>query len=451
MAPVDRRPRISIVTPSFNQARYILETVESVLAQEYPNLEHIVIDGGSTDGTLERLTRYPHLTVVSEPDRGHADAINKGFRLATGDICAFLNSDDTLLSGALSRVAQEMDPGRGRHIVMGRCRFVDEAGRVTGIEHPSHFESHARVLAVWKGHTIPQPAVFWTPEVWRTCGPLDDQLTTAWIDYDLFCRFSRKYRFHTVDQVLATYRLHPESKTGRWTEADRLEESIRLSRRHWGSPLRPLYWRLALSLALFRLDRTGRARRQLRRAQQGWRQGQLLRPAVHSLAGTLLAPEVAFYVGAYPALRDRATGVLKSALQHRARRKVVRPQTAAYLERTEPWPDGWVGPRVVVDRHTESDTHSAEIRGWADLRYMDEPLVLTVQVDNQVVGRHHVGRSGEFTARLPLADPLPPGAHAVAIESSAWFVPHHFARDGDFRPLAWRLAEVELERTAVAP
>ena len=217
---MDGSPRISIVTPSYNQARYIGETIESVLAQDYPDVEHIVIDGGSADGTLDVLAHYPHLRVVSEPDRGHADAVNKGFRLATGRIWAFLNSDDTLVPGALRRVAQEMDPAAGRHVVMGRCRFVDERGRPTGIEHPSQFESHRRVLEVWKGHTIPQPAVFWTPEVWARCGPMDETLRTAWIDYDLFCRFSRRYRFHPVDQVFAQYRLHAESKTEGMTEAD---------------------------------------------------------------------------------------------------------------------------------------------------------------------------------------------------------------------------------------
>lgn len=228
---MDRCPRISIVTPSYNQARFIAETIESVMAQGYPDLEHIVVDGGSTDDTIDVLKRYPHLKWISKKDRGQGDALNKGFRLATGQIWGFLNSDDTLLPGAVRRVAEEIAPERGRHVIMGRCRFVDESGRYAGIEHPSHFRSHLRVLEVWKGHTIPQPAVFWTPEVWRTCGEADTGLTH--LDYDLFCRFSRRYRFHFVDQVLATYRLHAASKTEGWTERDRLEDSIRISRRYW--------------------------------------------------------------------------------------------------------------------------------------------------------------------------------------------------------------------------
>ena len=228
-------PRISVVTTSYNQGAFIGETIESVLAQDYPNVEHIVVDGMSTDGTLDVLARYGHLRVIREPDRGAAEAINKGFQVATGDIWCFLNSDDTFLPGALHRVAREIDPAAGRHVVMGRCRFVDEHGRFFGVEHPCHFESFRRVLEVWKGHFIPQPAVFWTPEVWKTCGPLEVGLIH--LDYDLFCRFARRYRFHVIDQVLANYRLHSESKTVEWSEAERLEDSIRLSKRYWGLSL----------------------------------------------------------------------------------------------------------------------------------------------------------------------------------------------------------------------
>ena len=129
-------PRISIVTPSFNQGHYIAATIESVLAQQYPDFEHIIIDGGSSDITLDVLQRYPHLHVISEPDRGHAHALNKGFRLATGEHPGFLNSDDTLLPHALHRVAKEIDPQRGRHIVMGRCRFIDAQGVLLALNIP---------------------------------------------------------------------------------------------------------------------------------------------------------------------------------------------------------------------------------------------------------------------------------------------------------------------------
>src|SRR5262245_42451200 len=179
-------PPISIITCSYNQGRFLGQAVESVLAQGYPRVQHLVVDGMSTDETVEVLARYPHLEVLREPDRGQADALNKGFARATGTILAFLNSDDVLLPGALHRVARELDPRRGRHVVMGRCLYLDAAGRPTGVEHPCAYHGHRRLLEAWKVHTVPQPAVFWTAEAWRRCGPLDVGQHHV-LDYDLFC------------------------------------------------------------------------------------------------------------------------------------------------------------------------------------------------------------------------------------------------------------------------
>jgi glycosyltransferase involved in cell wall biosynthesis len=222
---------VSIVTCS-SIRRFIGRTIESVLTQEYPNLEHIVVDGMSCDETQEILSRYPHLRVIREPDSGQADAINKGFRCATGDIFCFLNSDDTFEPGALHRVAREIDPAAGRHIgwvaAGSSTRTI-----VLSVEHPSGFESHRRVLQIWKGHAIPQPATFWTREVWNRCGPLNEHEQLV-LDYDLFCRFSREYAFHTFDQVVANYLLHAESKTQGVTDAQRLLDAVRVSQRYWG-------------------------------------------------------------------------------------------------------------------------------------------------------------------------------------------------------------------------
>jgi glycosyltransferase involved in cell wall biosynthesis len=441
---MERWPRISIVTPSLNQGEYIAETIESVIAQGYPNLEHIVIDGGSTDGTLAILRRYSHLRVISEPDRGHADAVNKGFKLATGDIWGYLNSDDTLLPGALHRVAQEIDPGRRRSIVMGRCRFVDEQGRFIGVEHPSRFESHRRVLEIWKGHFIPQPAVLWTPEVWKTCGPMDSSLKSAWIDYDLFCKFSQKYTFYFIDQVLATYRLHAQAQTWRWTESQRLEDCIQLSRRHWGSPLSLMYWQLTLSLAKYRFNRVGRGRDWLRQAQTAWHHRQMLRAIPYAIGGGVLAPEVAFYIGVYPPIRDRAKGVVKQALSRLAERQGIYPQTSVYLEYSKPWGDGWAGPRVVVELEAPPGAQVVVVQGWVELSYMSKPFLLTVRVDGLELGQQSIERSGDFVVRLSLPNPLAADVHSVEMEASSWFVPHHFTRNGDFRPLAWRIRAVHL-------
>jgi glycosyl transferase family 2 len=439
------------VTPLLDPASDVVDTVESVMRQEGAEVEHIVIASGSMNGTRERLGRYPHLKLVSEPGRSHADLVNRGFHLATGQIWGMLSPDDALLPAALDRVAREMDPPGGRHIVMGRCRVVDEQGRFTGIEHPSQFESHRRVLEVWKGQSIPPPALFWTPHVWRTCGPVDESVATAGMDYDIFCRFSRAYPFHFVDQVLATHRLHAAAPTVRSAEVDRLEYCIGLSRRYWGSPFAPTYWQLTLSLARFRLDRVGRARRQVRQGKESWRQGRLLSAAAHVMAGTLLAPRVGFSVGLYPALRNRTTGIWRKTVSQLEQVRGLPAETVGYLGRTDAWADGWVGPRFVLSCEAHGPVRAVDIRGWTDLRYLGRSLVLTVRVDQQMVGQHRIRRPGNFAARVALPATLAPGAHTVEIEASAWFVPGRFTGNADLRPLAWRVVEVSLDPQPARP
>jgi len=428
-------PRISVITTSYNQGAFIGETIDSVLAQDYPNVEHIVVDGMSTDDTPAVLARYDHLRVIREPDRGAADAINKGFKLATGDILCFLNSDDTLLPGALDRVAREIDPAGGRHIVMGRCRFIDEHSRFFGVEHPCHYESFRRVLEIWKGHFIPQPAVFWTPEVWKKCGPLEVGLIH--MDYDLFCRFARRYRFHVIDQVLATYRLHSESKTVEWSEAERLEDSIRLSKRYWGSPLMPMYWRLTLSLALYRFDRTTRARVQYHRGQELARHGHALRALGHKAVAGVLAPDVAFYAEVYPSARKALGGTARGLLDRIAAAGHVAPQTAVYMDRVTRWEDGWAGPRLVLQVQSSGGEGTLLLKGTVNTKHLTKPLVLTIQLDGKPAGQLEIEQDGYFERQVQLSEPASPGCHTVEIRANTWVVYHHILRNGDYRPLAW--------------
>jgi len=438
-------PRATIVTPAYNQAQYLEETIRSVLLQGYPDLEYIIIDDGSTDNTIEVIRKYePWLAHwETQPNQGQCAAINNGFRSATGQIHAYLNSDDLLLPGAFQRAAEELDPARGRYIVMGRCRFTDEQGRFTGIEHPSHFESHRRILEVWKGHTIPQPAVFWTSEVWQDCGPMIEDLGPAWIDYGLFCRFSRKYKFHFIDQVFATYRLHTESKTQSSSEAKRLAESIQISRRYWGKPWSLMYWQLAGSLALYRFNRLGRGVSWLRRAKEARRQGHTVQMLSYGVVGAALAPEAAFYAAIYPSLRNHARGALRLVLDRLADKRGIAPQTAVFFDRTDPWEDGWAGPRLLMTSQAGPTTRSVLVEGTVELKFLREPVTLTVQVDGRTIGKHQIKQTGPFGVEMSLPTALAEGAHSIEVQASVYFVPQRFLGIPDYRPLSWKVGSIE--------
>lgn len=439
-------PRVSIVTPAYNQADYLEETIRSVLLQGYPDLEYIIINDGSTDNTVDVIHKYERWLAfwTTQRNQGQCASINHGFEHATGHIQAYLNSDDLLLPGTLQKVALEIEPARGRHVVMGRSAFTDQHGRYTGIEHPSRFESHRRVLEIWKGHTIPQPSVFWTPEVWQTCGPMIEDLGPAWVDYGLFCRFSKRYTFHFVDQVLSTYRLHLESKTQRSSAAKRLEESIQISRRYWGSPLSLMYWQLTFSLARYRINRVGRARRLHWTAQELRRQNHGARAFSRDLLAGLLAPEVAFDIAIYPALRQHAGRGLRRAFDWLDSKRASYSQTDAYMGFTDVWGDGWVGPRLVISQETTDESSQLLICGKAELQYLKKPLILNFRVDGQEVGNQRVDQSSEFNIELNLPSRLQPGQHQIEVQASTWFVSHRFAHNGDYRPLAWHENEIQL-------
>src|SRR5262245_29974254 len=181
------QPRVSIITPSFNQAHFLRRTVESVLGQSYPHVEYIVVDGGSTDGTVEVLQSYGHqLTWVSEPDRGQSAAINKGLSWARGEVLAYLNSDDVLLPGAVARVVAHLTANPHCDLVYGRAHYIDEHDQVVGAYHTDDY-SFARLM---HDCCICQPAAFWRRRIQDRVGAFDEALDYA-MDYDYWLRVDR--------------------------------------------------------------------------------------------------------------------------------------------------------------------------------------------------------------------------------------------------------------------
>ena len=203
-------PRITIVTPSYNQGRFIETTIRSVLLQGYPNLEYIIIDGGSNDNSVEIIQKYePWLAYwVSENDRGQAHAINKGFARATGDIYAYLNSDDFYEPGALHACAQPFSDGHPW--VVGRVRCWQ-----AGVGDWPFPELPGKSFAKWfLSCPIPQPGCFWSAELHREMGPFREDLSYI-IDYEFWLRlrFIKKIKPLILDRPIAMYRLHSQSKT----------------------------------------------------------------------------------------------------------------------------------------------------------------------------------------------------------------------------------------------
>ncbi|MEO7143861.1 MAG: glycosyltransferase family 2 protein [Bryobacteraceae bacterium] len=202
-------PRVSIVTPCLNMGRYLEEAIRSVLAQDYEAIEYIVIDGGSTDNTLEILERYKdRLRYESRPDSGAAEAINRGFALAGGGIFAYLNADDLYLPGAVRAAAQALAEHPDAGVVYGSASWIDADGAVVG-EYPTR--AFDREL-LGRECFICQPAAFIRSGVFDRAGRMDATLQYTF-DYDLWLRIARLYPMHRMDARLAHSRMHLENKT----------------------------------------------------------------------------------------------------------------------------------------------------------------------------------------------------------------------------------------------
>ncbi len=231
-------PLVTIVTPSYNQAEFIERTILSVRNQDYPNIEHIVIDGGSTDNTLHILKRYEdRLRWRSEPDQGQSDAINKGFLLATGRIVAWLNSDDTYEPNAVRRVVDFLSEHPHVAMVYGDCQFIDENDEVIG-HWVDSLDFDLDLLTNKALNFIPQAAVFFRREVLDTVGLLDVNLHMA-MDYDFWIRVGRRSKVKRMPKVLANFRFSSNSKSvANWSAF--WPEVLSILTKHCGA--KPLPW-----------------------------------------------------------------------------------------------------------------------------------------------------------------------------------------------------------------
>jgi len=251
-------PRISIVTPSLDQRSFLEATLRSVLLQRYPNLEYIVVDGGSTDGSVAVLRRYEEWLAswVSEPDEGQSDAINKGFAHARGEIFGWLNSDDLYAPNALAQVARHFVGAPDCDLLYGRGAYIDEVGNETGpCDWIQPFDR--RLLLTF--NFILQPAAFWRRSLWERTGELDVRYEWA-MDWDWLIRATAGGRAEYLPVELARWRIHPGIKTAAGGERRRAEVAT-ISRRYGGfwQPTNLVYLWDRAAWHLARLLGTGRA------------------------------------------------------------------------------------------------------------------------------------------------------------------------------------------------
>lgn len=230
-------PKISIVTCSFNQGEFLEETIRSVLRQAYPNLEYIIIDGGSTDGSLDIIRKYAGRLAfwVSEPDRGQTHALIKGFARSTGEIQAWLCSDDILESGALREVGQFFLQHPGAQVVYGDTSYIDRTGKVIKIKRPMGF---CRWILLYEGNYIPQPSTFWRRELYEKVGGLDERFDFA-MDEDLLQRFSEVTKIWHVGRLWSRFRIYPGAKSCN-LGLEIYEEQVRILSRALGKPVRKI-------------------------------------------------------------------------------------------------------------------------------------------------------------------------------------------------------------------
>lgn len=227
---------VSIVTPSLNQGSYLRQAIESVRAQTYPAIEHIVVDGGSTDGTLDILREYPELRWISEPDRGQSHALNKGFALASGDVLGWLNSDDAYEPSAVAEAVAAIERTGAALIYADVTRVNDDGVNPRRIRSRPQFDLWTELNL---GCGIYSPAVFFTRDAFETVGGALDESLHLTMDYDLWLRMGERFPAHHVDAVWAVQRVHDGAKTMRHYD-DFWPERLSVSRRHGGRLVSPL-------------------------------------------------------------------------------------------------------------------------------------------------------------------------------------------------------------------
>jgi glycosyltransferase involved in cell wall biosynthesis len=386
--PKMQQPLVSVITPSYNQGAFIRATIESVLSQDYPNVEYIIMDGGSTDETASVVRDYSsRVTFISEKDRGQSHAINKGFRMARGAILAWLNSDDVYLAGAIRSGVEGFRQNPSAGAVYGEGYLIDRAGAVV-CRFP-----HTTPLNLWRltyvSDYILQQSVFFRKEVLDDVGYLDEDLHYC-MDWDLLIRIGTQYRLAYVPSYIACLREYAEAKSSSGG-APRVREIRGMLRRHTGRSFPPAY-------IIYGLD----AYSEMWCARM--RQIAILRPFWRKLQSLIKlgASRIISHV-------DRHSQGLYS--------------------------DAWAAP--VLHYMLYPGSGSLVVEGTVpDWGKVFRNQVLSIKANERNVGEFLLG-AGDFSLEVQLPPDLLGQSLHLQISASRWIIPGRFTLSGDHRRLAY--------------
>jgi hypothetical protein len=387
-------PLVTVVTPSYNQGHFIRATIESVLSQDYPHVEYIVMDGGSTDQTASVVKDYAsRLTFISEKDRGQSHAINKGFRMAKGSILAWLNSDDLYLPGSIGTAVEAFRCNPAAGAVYGEGYLIDYSGEKS-IRFPC-----TETFNLWKlahlSDYILQQTVYFRKDVLDEVGILDEDLHYT-MDWDLLIRIGMKYPLEHIPEYMGCLREYPEAKSSAGGER-RIRELGAMLQRHTGMRISPGY-------VVYGLDTYHRI--WCRKVEQ------LLTPRLRPVSAKLQS-----------AIRLCAGLIIGSTIRN-----------SQGLQ-----PDGWAGRllRYMLPPGTGPLVIEGFLPGWDSFRGQK----LRVEANGQSLGRFDLP-FGDFRLAIQLPPELQGQVLRLRIRASRWFMPGRLASTGDWRRLAYQLKSI---------
>jgi glycosyltransferase involved in cell wall biosynthesis len=397
---MEEYPTVSIVTPSYNMARFLEATISSVITQNYPKIDYIVMDGGSTDDTVGLLRKYAGwLRYQSAPDRGQADAVNRGFSLSQGQIFAFLNADDTYLPGAVDKAVQHFRQNAHAGVLYGNANYIDEHGSIIGV-YPTRPYDRASLS---RNCYICQPAAFISRAAYAAVGGVNADLHFA-LDYDLWIRIARKYPLVHIPEFLATSRLHRDNKT--LSKRQQIyQEIIRVVGTHYGYV--PYEW--IYGYASYLCDK----------------KDQILTTGPPSVYKHLLS----FLLGCRYNYRSIAHFCQE-----------WRKDSGIGIEFTGKWEDGWISRNYTCEIQVPPDSNCITVAGrhTSALR----GLVLSVYLNNEGQRDFSVQEQGAFRFQMACPEGLRGNNTRLSIHSNKVFRPGK----GDYRKLSCIIDSVTAQR-----